>query len=202
MTYVNIEGVCRGNNGRSRIFKAVAQAFVNKYELQDQVRISSSGTQVDEIEALDWPDLVEMLREHVDRAIELKVLDKEDLPILKKSPRAILDSLLVYETRMRNKYLESRGLSPDHDRSVQTVIRPEAKLILPVSKGNLERVQGIYKRVEVDNRPKIELLGVFANVGFYDGEDDWLKPYDQFRESVDRLKEATECAMARAMSRS
>ncbi|MFH1584184.1 MAG: hypothetical protein ABIA56_03625 [Actinomycetota bacterium] len=193
--YTDIEFVCSGNNGRSPIAEAVAYQVLCNLRLQRKVKLRSSGTRLKEIKSVDDATLVKLLSPSLKDAMEIGAIQPNQS--LEENPRQVLNLLMQYEERLRNTYISESGLRlPYHNRE-QTVVRPQAQLVLPVDEKNMARVQDIYRSSTV--HPRIEMLGDFAQVDIDVSEGKWIKTYEEFVKRAEQIHAATRVATLRAI---
>ena len=171
--YKDIEFVCTGNNTRSVILEATANhvARVNRYDLN----FSSSGTLVDSIDTINDSEIIHQIGEDLEKAVRRGVLNDVIVPAFYEDPRAILGILLQRERGIRQQMIEKNlGYCFKHQ-SKQTVVRPEAELILTVTGDNWRRLQQIYENVE--RKPDIQLVNDFIDSDF-NFEEEWPASYE------------------------
>lgn len=194
--YKNIEFVCTGNNGRSPIAEIVAQRVIYNQGLADVVTIISSGTAV----ALPEDPMVlkGMLKPLVDKAIDRGILEPDRIEILESQPNLVLDELVANEERMRVAYLSnSLGYAPLDFKRKQTVVRPEADLILPMDNGNKEKVEAKYAGSGYN--PRIVTLGDFSGIRGMSLEQDFPETDNDYIKTAAKVQSTTEVAILRAL---
>jgi len=191
--YKNIEFVCTGNNGRSPIGEQVAKRVAGILGLQDRINISSSGTLVDQ--PTDTSKLKDSWRPFIQKAVDRGILENSVLELFETDPLAAGNLLKEHEQDMRNAYLtQSLGSADVGYSSRQTVVRPEADLILPMDGGNLERIAKIY--ADVDHKPRIETLGLFSGLEI-DLAQDFPEVKDEYIKTAVNVEAATRAAMVK-----
>lgn len=191
--YTDIEFICAGNNGRSPVAQAEGEEVVRKAGLSNQVNVSSSGTYVDLSQV---PSLPELLKPYVQNAIKNKLIAQDRLARLNGDPEGVLEELIDIETGWRNKYiLEEMGIDFSSHIRRQTIVRPEARLILPVDDTNLKKVGEIYTGRQ---GVKIALLPRFAEVDYdLDGSD--LDSYESYADVASKTREVARKATIKAL---
>jgi len=160
--YRDVEFVCSGNNGRSPIAEAVGKRILDSLGLNANVRITSSGTQVDFSKVRD---LAGFIAPFVEQAIRREIFPRSYAELVKKDSQKVLDEMFEIEETWRNNYILN-FVNPgfgNHSRQ-QTLVRSEAQLILPVDQSNFERVAKIYKSSGYS--PKIETLAEYAGLEY------------------------------------
>ncbi len=202
----DIEFVCRGNSRRSRLCESFARAYVDTYNIEE-VAISSSGVNVgfintDTVESLisRYDGQAEMFR----RAGFISASEERDMRGGKETRlvgRRLLNRIMEHEREVRIRVLSDLGLLHYLDDSNgayqreqrQTIIRPEADLILPVSEGVRKEVVQIYSNSDI--KPQIELLTTYA--GRNDNFVDTTMDYNILVEAGKRMKKVVNKAMER-----
>ncbi|MFH1290020.1 MAG: hypothetical protein ABIH92_01285 [Nanoarchaeota archaeon] len=193
--YTDIEIICSGNNDRSPVAKASGIKLVKLLGLQDTVNISSSGTMVD---LSQISDLTGLLMPHVEKSVRIGFLTPDYIQRAREDPLAVADEMLTKGENWRNRYImESMGLDFSGHQRRQTVLRPEAKLILPVAGDVLEKVNEIYKGA---TGVRIELLPAFAGLPYnLSGEDDAIVNYQGYKRLMAKVETVTRAAMVKAL---
>jgi len=188
---IDIEFICTGNNGRSPLAEAVANRVAMTLGLSD-LRISSSGTMVDPV-----GDLKAMLLPYVKKAISKGIFRPELEGCLGVDPVSVLYKMRAHEAGIRDSYLwDSIGLEDFLHNPRQTVVRPQAQLILPIDKSNFDRVVRIYSDSEY--RPKILTLGEYSGLG-YNLVQDFPSTEQEFRSIAAQIEAATRVAILKAI---
>jgi len=100
--------------------------------------------------------------------------------LVSKQPYSRMGKWMGRQRQYQEQIIEEKGLRDLFDYNPhQTIIRPEAELILALSIWNLKRVQKIYKNAE--NRPEIKLLEYIAPV---------VVAFDSYKKMVEHIETA------------
>ncbi len=188
----DIEFVCIGNNGRSPVAEATAKRLIKTLGLEDQVSISSSGTDVQ-----SNGDLRTIFRPFVEKAVYRQILDKEMLEEFEKNPQGVFDQIVSYEKGLRDQYLKDSLREPFEHTPRQTIIRPKAELILPIDGRASERVRSIYAGSVYS--PKIEQLGEYSGLGL-ELKGSFPSTEIEYRKTAAQVETATRAAILKAIS--
>lgn len=191
----NIEFICGGNNGRSPIAQAVAcywlkqngiyvcteqvtdHALPARGDVGEYVVVSSSGTDVDLYSSIDNKQLAGLMMPYLGVMVDKGLVTREEAEQLEQNAKAILKRLEQREADHRQTILRELGLEGflvDHHPR-QTVVRPDAELILALSQSNLKKAMSIYQ--DSTTKLRIELLEEIP---------------DPFFESLDRYRQIAE----------
>src|SRR3989344_5492824 len=142
-----------------QVAEAAGKSEAKSLGYETKVRISSSGTMAD-FPLITTPDIKPAIVSFVTEAVKNGLLTEDRLVMLDEDPRKILDELVEIEARWRNRYIrESMGMIYSSHIIRQTIVRPEARLILPIDEKTLEGVRDIYDNPDnLNPRPTIALL--------------------------------------------
>jgi hypothetical protein len=162
----DIEYVCTGNRDRSVLAEAITLALFERYNIYG-VHVSSSGTRasyINDIRHAPQNILIEnftFLYEtgaFLDGEYEKAMLELSQKPNDFVVCEQVMNSLEARVNVRRKRAFSQLGLSRFliAHKPTQTVARPNAQLVLTMSRRNQERVQEIY--APTPYRPKIETL--------------------------------------------
>ncbi|UZE93609.1 MAG: hypothetical protein IB618_02435 [Candidatus Pacearchaeota archaeon] len=190
----NIEFICSGNKDRSPTAQGYAELVLSKNRIYE-VKIISSGTQVDiakkfdEFDELDDLNLREFVLPYIPTASNNGFISEEEAEKIKEGIeirpiiKRIVGIFLKKSEEYRKKIVEEKSyLAPyliNHSPN-QTIVRPQTELILPISKGNLERTIKIYENT--NKKPWIELLA--------DISDPFPSDYGMYKNTLERVESA------------
>ncbi len=159
MMYTDIEFICKGNNGRSPIGQAAARKVATYLGYGDKLQISSSGSMADLSQVKDLKD---MMRSFVPKAIEAGTIPAERAEMYERDHWSVVNELVGIEEAWRNQFIwDNYGIDYRGHVRRQTVVRPEAQLILPVDESVLNDVNKLYESVQ-GPKPRIVALPAFA----------------------------------------
>lgn len=186
--YYNIEFVCTGNNGRSPVAEIIAKNIL-KRESINHIRVNSSGTLVDNIKQLDKSQMTRFLGFLVNEALKYNIINSREAGLLETDPHKLYQILSASETANRERYLKEN--LPNYQSSeripMQTSIRSDINLILPISYENLGRVMEIYSKCPLPL--EIVELSDFAEYS-EKFEKGWGMGYEHYAETADKIKSA------------
>jgi hypothetical protein len=185
----NLEFVCSGNNGRSKLAEIVAvdYALLRKIYLS----ICSSGTMV------ELPEDLSQFKGYIETAVNKKILGTEYLDNFDSNPRGALDELIKREAENRNRYLTTElHITPSSQSRTQIRARPDAELILPIGAKNLLKVKDLYSGSNYT--PQIVGLEEFSGAGSL--EDVFPSTYDEYRVLASKVHDSTIIAINRIAS--
>ncbi len=189
--YRDIEFVCAGNNGRSPVAETVAKNLTSGFG--GLITVSSSGTMVDLTKV---PNVLDEIGSYVRQNVAKGVLKEDRLQMLQTEPYRVLDELFAIERDWRNTYLHERFRMADNHTKRQTVVRPQAHLILTVDELNLRNVRAIY--ATAPNQPTIATLPDF--VGSSDNlHPGSIKDYASYKEVARKVEEMTRRAIEKVL---
>ncbi len=206
-----IEYICTGNGGRSPIAHTIAQNYVQNTGLEDKIKIYSSGThaQFAQTNLLQFP--LSFLLDNIKiglnsgayqrnaQEIAKRVVEHKEECLNQKSRKDIkycIRYLMADEVIKRNQVLLEIGLVPQTNFHQQTRIRDDINLILLL---NIEHARYVSRLYTAANKvPQIACLRAYAKLpGQID--DPFGRTLDDFRKTRDRIKEAVEKSIDRAI---
>jgi protein-tyrosine-phosphatase len=188
--YQDVEFVCSGNMDRSPLAEAIAKKYLDNIGRAHELKISSSGTLVNYFGNLSEADFIGILRSNLEKLIGERLIDERDSELITegKGIEQIVQKLRGKGRDNRRVVVHEKGLIGYFDINrdpIQTVVRSEAELILPMDDGGYERVNGIYSQSGAN--PKIEVLGEI--------EDPFLASLETYQIIADQIEKATLEAM-------
>jgi protein-tyrosine-phosphatase len=191
--YKDIEFICSGNYARSPLAEAIARRYLEQRGLKS-INVSSSGTLVEAFRIYNENNVVNFLLPLIPKALEREIITPEQAEDIrqKRDVRTLQDELNK-KLKEREDYQKKIVLGEmdliayfDFNRiPKQTIVRPEAELIIPVDQENCKRTIQIYSKAE--QKPRIELLGEVMDPIFCS--------LDEYRITARELEKATVGAM-------
>jgi len=164
--YKDIEFVCSGNQGRSPLAEAFAKKYLDKKKLLEEVSVSSSGTLVDFLKTVDEEQLAQLIEPLIPKALRINLItDNEAEDIRERRNLKNIETQILQRVN-ENEIAQKRIISEDFflpgyfdltREPQQTIVRAEARLILPVDTENCKRVARIYDKSGIS--PGIKPLG-------------------------------------------
>jgi len=202
MGQINLEYVCTGNNGRSPMAETIARDYVARKGLENRVRISSSGTNHNQLFVQQRNDPAKLLV-----LVELGLkngLYKDRIKSLAKkvaegneTEKNLLDECVNYLVKAEGIYRDMAlleiGLTANGEYH-QPTIPKDIQLILAMAKNNAQQVEQIYAESNVN--PLITTVNEYAHL-----PGDVSNPFCQLFPAYQKTRDALLIAVPRTIDR-
>jgi|SRR3989344_2061461 len=208
-----LEFVCTGNNGRSPIAELIARNHLAQIKADSNYSAISSGLKVDytnQFLAGNVRDDSNMTKLVIDAGRQSQLYTPEDIARIDRALRegnndvllqyaiSVSSQLMTAERKHMRELLVEMGIpgevKPGRD---QTIVRPDAIVVLAMDKKGKSGVESIY--MTVPRAPVIDILPHYATGGNHEVVNAFGKGRDVYRATIEQLAREVPLAVNRAV---